>query len=156
MARSPSSLRKGNEGAYRKKPRRSLIILLLRVEARGLLSHQATAKLLTTSTNQLKNLEPDHAPGLWPGRMREQQGRPRNHKKNYDLRGVKPLLRGLGGYNRWVRSRAPNGTKYNRERLVPLQKIRQNLQASAFTPFQARGLLSGTVIRGTPNTPMHG
>jgi hypothetical protein len=55
-----------------------------------------------------------------------------------------------------VRSRAPVRTKYNRERLVPLQKIRQNLQASAYTPFEARGLLSGTVIRGTPNTPKHG
>jgi hypothetical protein len=48
------------------------------------------------------------------------------------------------------------GTKYNQERLVPLQKIWQNLQVSAYTPFEARGLLSGTVIRGTPNTPKHG
>jgi hypothetical protein len=54
-----------------------------------------------------------------------------------------------------VRSRAPIRTKYDQERLVPLQKIRQNLQASAYTPFEARGLLSGTVIRGTPNTPKH-
>jgi hypothetical protein len=37
-----------------------------------------------------------------------------------------------------------------------LQKIRQNLQASTYTPFEARGLLSGTVIRGTSNTPKHG
>jgi hypothetical protein len=88
--------------------------------------------------------------------MREQQGRPRNHKKNQDLRGVKPLLRGLGGYTRRVRARAPNGTKYKRERLVPLQKIRQNLQASAYTPFEAQGLLSGTIIRSTSNTPKHG
>jgi hypothetical protein len=29
---------------------------------------------LTTSTNQLENSEPDRAPGLQPGRMREQQG----------------------------------------------------------------------------------
>jgi hypothetical protein len=55
-----------------------------------------------------------------------------------------------------VRSRAPIGTKYNRERLVPLQKIRHNLQASTYTPFEAWGLLSGTVIRGSPNTPKHG
>jgi hypothetical protein len=55
-----------------------------------------------------------------------------------------------------VRSHAPIGTKYNGERLVPLQKIRQNLQASTYTPFEARGLLSGTIIRGTPNTPKHG
>jgi hypothetical protein len=51
-----------------------LIVLSLRAEARGLLSHQAMAKLLTTSTNQLKNSEPDRAPGLRPGHMREQQG----------------------------------------------------------------------------------
>jgi hypothetical protein len=49
-----------------------------------------------------------------------------------------------------VRSRAPIGTEYDREGLVPLQKLQQNLQASTYTPFEARGLLSGTVIRGTP------
>jgi hypothetical protein len=32
----------------------------------------------------------------------------------------------------------------------PRKKLRQSLQASANTPFEARGLLSGTVIRGTP------
>jgi hypothetical protein len=84
MARSPPPflLRKDHEGAYNKKPRQSSIVLSLRVEARRLLSHQATAKLSTTSTKQLENSEPDHAPGLRPGRMREQQGRPRNQKKN--------------------------------------------------------------------------
>jgi hypothetical protein len=85
--------------------------------------------------------------------MREQQGRPRHRKKNQDLRGVKPLLRGLRGYTRRVRSCAPTGTKYNREGLGPLANIRQNLQASARTLFEAQGLLSGTVIRGTPNAP---
>jgi hypothetical protein len=78
----PSSLRKGDKGAYNKKPRRSSIVLSLRAEAQRLLSHQATAKLLTTSTNQLKNSGPDHAPELRSGHMREQQGRLRNHKKN--------------------------------------------------------------------------
>jgi hypothetical protein len=40
--------------------------------------------------------------------------------------------------------------------------MRQSLQASTNTPFEARGLLSGTVIRGTPtllntagNHPQH-
>jgi hypothetical protein len=33
------------------------------------------------------------------------------------------------------------------------KKMRQSLQASANTPFEARGLLSGTIIRGTPKTP---
>jgi hypothetical protein len=56
-ARSPpSSLQKGNEGAYYEKPRQSSIVLSLCAEARGLLSHQAAAKLLTAST-KLKKLE---------------------------------------------------------------------------------------------------
>ena len=60
----------------------------------------------------------------------------------------------LGGYTRRVRSRAPTGTKRNRERLVPLaKKCDESLQASANTPFEARGLLSGTIIRGTLKTP---
>jgi hypothetical protein len=37
-----------------------------------------------------------------------------------------------------------------------VQEIWQNLQASTYTPFEARGLLSGTIIRGTPNTSKHG
>jgi hypothetical protein len=32
----------------------------------------------------------------------------------------------------------------------PCKKVRQSLQASTNTPFEARGLLSGTIIRGTP------
>jgi hypothetical protein len=38
----------------------------------------------------------------------------------------------------------------------PHKKVRQSLQASTNTPFEARGLLSGTAIRGTPNTPKRG
>jgi hypothetical protein len=91
----------------------------------GLLSHPATAKPLIASTNQLDNLEPDHAPGLRPGRMRERSDRPRHHERHSDLRGVKPLLRGLGGYTQRVRSRAPTRTKQNRERPVPSPKMRQ-------------------------------
>jgi hypothetical protein len=33
------------------------------------------------------------------------------------------------------------------------KKCDKSLQASANTPFEARGLLSGTIIRGTPKTP---
>jgi hypothetical protein len=32
----------------------------------------------------------------------------------------------------------------------PCKKVRKSLQASTNTPFEARGLLSGTIIRGTP------
>jgi hypothetical protein len=38
----------------------------------------------------------------------------------------------------------------------PCKKVRQSLQASTNTPFEAQGLLSGTIIRGTPNTPKLG
>jgi hypothetical protein len=38
----------------------------------------------------------------------------------------------------------------------PCKKVRQSLQASTNTPFEARGLLLGTIIRGTPNAPKHG
>jgi hypothetical protein len=86
------------------------------------LANPATAKPLTASTNQPENSGPDHAPELRSGRMREQLDQPRHHERHEDLRGVKPLLRGLGGYTRRVRSRAPTGTKCNRERPVPLQK----------------------------------
>jgi hypothetical protein len=86
------------------------------------LANPAPAKSLTASTYQSENLEPDYAPGLWPVRMREQPDRPKHHEMRKDLEGVKPPLLGLGGYTRRVRSRAPTGTKRNRERPVPLQK----------------------------------
>jgi hypothetical protein len=50
----PSSLRKGDEGAYNKKPRQSSIVLSLRAEARRPLSHQATAKLSARRQTSLK------------------------------------------------------------------------------------------------------
>jgi hypothetical protein len=118
------------------------------------LANSAPAKPLTTSTYQPKNLGPDRAPGLRPARMREQPDWPKHCETHQDLEGVKPLLRGLGGYTRWVHSRAPTGTKCNRERPIPLQKkCDKSLQASINTPFEARGLLSGTIIRGTLKTP---
>jgi hypothetical protein len=39
-----------------------------------------------------------------------------------------------------VHSRAPIGTKHDREGPVPLQKIQQSLQASTYSPFKAQGL----------------
>ena len=63
-----------------------------------------------------------------------------------------PLLQGLGGYTRRVRLRAPTGTpryktQFLRERVRT--KPRQTLRESARTPPEARGLLSGTLERGT-------
>jgi hypothetical protein len=84
------------------------------------LANPAPAKPLTASTYQ-PNLGPDRAPGLRPARMREQPDRPKHRETHQDIEGVKSLLRGLGGYTRRVRSRAPTETKRNRERPVPLQ-----------------------------------
>jgi hypothetical protein len=132
-----------------------LIVLSLRAEARGLLSHQATTELLTTSTNQRENSKPDRAPGLRLGRMREQQGRPRHRKKIRPQRSQTTPLRPRGLHPAGALART-HRNKIQPRRAGPLAKIRQNLQASAYSPFEARGLLSDTVIRGTPNTPKHG
>jgi hypothetical protein len=70
MALSPSSLWKGDAGAYVKKSSLSLTVLSLCAEARGLLSQ----------TYQPENLGLDYAPGLWPVHMREQPDRPKHHE----------------------------------------------------------------------------
>jgi hypothetical protein len=46
------------------------------------LANPAPAKLLTASTYQPENSEPDHAPGLRSDRMREQPDRPRRHERH--------------------------------------------------------------------------
>jgi hypothetical protein len=73
----PSSLRKGDVGAYVKKvesvPDRPLAL------CRGsgaALANPAPAKPLTASTYQPENLGPDRAPGLRPARMRERLDQP--------------------------------------------------------------------------------
>jgi hypothetical protein len=88
--------------------------------------------------------------------MRERSDRPKHHEKHSDLRGVKPLLRGLGGTPGGCARAHPPEPGKNRERPVPSPKRGESLQASTITPFEAWGLLSGTIIRGTPNAPNHG
>jgi hypothetical protein len=46
------------------------------------LANPAMTKPLTASTNQPENSEPDHAPGLQSGRMREQLDRPKHHERH--------------------------------------------------------------------------
>ena len=65
---------------------------------------------------------------------------------------MNPLPQGLGGYTQWVRSRAPTkASKYETlfYQELPQVKPRQNLKKSAHTLPEARGLLSGTIKRGT-------
>jgi hypothetical protein len=80
MALSPSSLRKGDEGAYEKAESVLDRPLALCGGSGAALVDPAPAKPLTVSTYQPENLEPDYAPGLRPVRMREQPDRPRHHE----------------------------------------------------------------------------
>jgi hypothetical protein len=101
------------------------------------LANPAPAKPLTASTYPPENLEPDYAPGLRPVRMREQPDRPRH-------RGLHPA----GALARTHRN------EMQPRKASPLaKKCDKSLQASTNTPFEAQGLLSGTIIMGTPKTP---
>jgi hypothetical protein len=77
----PSSLRKGDVGAYVKKVESVLDRPLALCGGSGAaLANLAPAKPLTASTYQPENLGPDRAPGLQPARMREQPDRPKHHE----------------------------------------------------------------------------
>ena len=67
---------------------------------------------------------------------------------------MNPLPQGLGGYTWWVRSCAPTeALKYKTLFCQELPQVepRQNLKKSAHALPEARGLLSGTIKRGTPS-----
>jgi hypothetical protein len=80
MALPPSSLRKGDAGAYEKAESVLDRPLALRGGSGAALANPAPAKPLTASTYQPENLEPDYAPGQRPIRMREQPDRSRHHE----------------------------------------------------------------------------
>jgi hypothetical protein len=77
----PSSLWKGDAGAYVKKVESVLDRPLALCGGSGAaLANPAPAKPLTATTYQPKNLGLDCAPGLQPVRMREQPDRPKHHE----------------------------------------------------------------------------
>jgi hypothetical protein len=78
-ASPPSSLRKGDAGAYVKKVE-SVLPLALCGGSGAALANPALAKPLTASTYQPENLGPDRAPGLRPSRMREQPDRSKHRE----------------------------------------------------------------------------
>jgi hypothetical protein len=78
----PSSLRKGDTGAYEKIESVLDRPLALCGGSGAALANPAPAKPLTASTYQPENLEPDYAPGLRPVRMREQPDRPKHHERH--------------------------------------------------------------------------
>jgi hypothetical protein len=79
MALPPSSLWKGDAGAYVKKSESVLDRpLALGGGSGAALANPAPTKPLTASTYQPGNLGPDRAPGLRPARMREQPDQPKH------------------------------------------------------------------------------
>jgi hypothetical protein len=77
---SPSSLWKGDAGAYKKGESVLNRPLALCGGSGAALTNPALAKPLTASTYQPENLGLDYAPGLRPFRMREQPDRPKHHE----------------------------------------------------------------------------
>jgi hypothetical protein len=118
------------------------------------LANPAPAKPLTASTYQPENLELDYAPRLRPVRMREQPDRPKHHKNALRPRKSQttpPRPRGLNPAGALARN---HRNETQPRKVGPLaKKCDKSLKASINTPFEARGLLSGTIIRGTPKTP---
>jgi hypothetical protein len=79
----PSSLRKGDAGAYVKKVESVPDHPLTLCRGSGAaLANPALAKPLTASTYQPENLEPDRAPGLRPARMRERPDQPKHYARH--------------------------------------------------------------------------
>jgi hypothetical protein len=150
----PSSLRKGDAGAYVKKSSLSLTVLSLCAEARGCSrkpgsgqtvdnvniparelgtrlctratasSHEGTTRLAEASRNALRPRRSQTTPPR-PRGLHPAGALARTHQNETQPRKAGPLAK----------------------------KCDKSLQASINTPFEAQGLLSGTIIRGTPKTP---
>jgi hypothetical protein len=150
----PSSLRKGDAGAYVKKSSLSLTVLSLCAEARGCSrkpgsgqtvdnvniparelgtrlctratasSHEGTTRLAEASRNALRPRRSQTTPPR-PRGLHPAGALARTHQNETQPRKAGPLAK----------------------------KCDKSLQASINTPFEARGLLLGTIIRGTPKTP---
>jgi hypothetical protein len=118
------------------------------------LANPTPIKPLTSSTYQPKNLELDYATGPRPVRMREQPDQPKHHENTLRPRRSQttpPRPRGLHPAGALART---HRNKMQPKKAGPLaKKCSKSLQASINTPFEARGLLWGTIIRGTLKTP---
>jgi hypothetical protein len=76
----PSSLWKGDAGAYEKSRASPCRPLALCGGSGAALANLAPAKPLTALTYQPENLEPDYTPRLQPVRIREQRDWPKHHE----------------------------------------------------------------------------
>ena len=117
-----------------KKTGKPLIALSLRTEAQGFFLQLGQVPATQTRI---------HGPG-------KHDKTPCSAEKKAPGRVI-PLLQGLGGYTRRMRSRAPTRTtKYKTQsRRELLSQVLSSPQESAHTPPEARGLLSDTTRRGT-------
>jgi hypothetical protein len=118
------------------------------------LANPAPAKPLTASTYQPENLGLDYAPRATAS-SHEGTTRPvepsRKALRPRRSQNTPPRPRGLHPAGALART---HRNKMQPRKAGPLAKeCDKSLQASANTPFEARGLLSGTIIRGTPKTP---
>jgi hypothetical protein len=127
-----------------------LIVLSLCAEARGLLSEPGYGQLGGCSRNLTMHPGYDQA-----ARGNNKAGRSikKSIKTSEESNHSSEASRATPGG--CARAHPPEQSVTEKGR-SPRKKVRQSLQASTNTPFEARGLLSGTVIRGTPNTPKHG
>jgi hypothetical protein len=151
----PSSLRKGDAGAYVKKSSLSLTVLSLSVRRLGGCSCKPGSGQTVDSVNIparelgtrpcTRATTSSHEGTTRPTEASRNAVRPRRSQT------TPPRPRGLHPAGALART---HRNKMQPRKAGPLaKKCDKNLQASINTPFEARGLLSGTIIRGTPKTP---
>jgi hypothetical protein len=154
MALSPSSLRKDDAGAYEKKPSLSLTVLSLCAEARGCSRKPGSGQTVDSVNIPARELgtrlctratASSHEGTTRPTEASRNALRPRRSQT------TPPRPRGLHPVGALART---HRNETQPRKAGPLaKKCDKSLQASINTPFEARGLLSGTIIRGTPKTP---
>jgi hypothetical protein len=150
----PPSLRKGDAGAYVKKSSLSLTVLSPCAEARGLLSQTRLRQTVDSVNIPARELgtrpctratASSHEGTTRPAEALREALRPRRSQT------TPPRPRGLHPAGALART---HRNKMQPRKAGPLaKKCDKSLQASTDTPFEARGLLSGTIIRGTLKTP---
>jgi hypothetical protein len=150
----PSSLRKGDAGAYVKKSSLSLTVLSLCAEARGCSRKPGSGQTVDSVNIPARELgtrlctratASSHEGTTRPAEASRNALRPRRSQT------TPPRPRGLHPAGALART---HRNKTQPRKAGPLaKKCDKSLQASINTPFEARGLLSGTIIRGTLKTP---
>jgi hypothetical protein len=148
----PSSLWKGDAKAYVKKPSLSLTVLSLCAEARGCSRKPGSGQTVDSVNIPARELgtrlctratASSHEGTTRPAEASRNALRPRRSQITPPRpRGLHPAL-----------ARTHRNETQPRKVGPLAKKCDKSLQVSINTPFEARGLLSGTIIRGTSKTP---